>query len=364
MESIIQDFEGKGSSIDVKCVVLDQSLSTDCSSGTTTLDVVYQLTSSDTGVGDSLLEVANSDTAQAAAAATIEMTVSPEPAVVITFGTDSPTSSSAPSLTPSASQVPSTSQVPTSPTSSPTSVTAKPVLPPFFGYTFIGEGQCSDSYPISERTYSYLEFSSSLPDECPGHCAIFRESIQLRGFEFDASNASQSYCKCLFDKDPDLTEYGVVSSDIITGGATGSISDFVITPNVECYKRAPLDPPVDVVEYEYVGFGDCLDSSGRKYDYINVTDIVNTATNPYFETCGSECKDRQSLRGFWVEEDTFCLCLFDDETDPPINGTGPIANSDYTMGQCYLDIPPPTNTPTTPPTTAPPVRHFLYSYYF
>lgn len=280
---------------------------------------------------------------------------------------------SAPSKSPSAKPTTET-QAPTGspsriPTSSPTYI-----LPAFYGYDLVGEGNCQANHAFLVQTYDYLLFESySSLDECPGVCAPYRDVGEFRGLEFGSPSLSsgdeaQASCKCLFDNNADLaaiqTNYG--GTPTVTNGdgqGSGPIVDVVSKSFVECYKAVPLEAPQDVVGFEYIGFGNCLDSSDQKYDFISVWESVTVNASDFAVACESSCSSIQSPRGFFVEEGTTCNCLFDDGTeidgqtmnDPATGdgGSGEIITSDHTGGHCYKFVAPPTMGPTASPSKRP-----------
>ena len=218
------------------------------------------------------------------------------------------------------------------------------------------------------------------PEACPAACSPYRTVNEFRGFEFgssdlDASDEAQSSCKCLFDSNADMTAIAAITNvhggtPTVTGNANqaiGSINDVSPKANVDCYALCTIEAPQDVTEFEYVGFGDCLDDSDAKYDHVDKSS-VSTA----FDGCGAACLPLNP-RGFWIDEGTSCFCMFDDgatvagetvvETSPG-GGTGRIASSDYSSGHCYMVIPPPTNAPTASPTTAEPTVCSSPFFYF
>jgi len=273
-----------------------------------------------------------------------------------------------PTIMPTTRTQPPTNSPSKVPTSSPTFI-----LAPFYGYDFVGVGNCHDNLQFSIRTYDYLLFRSiSSLNECPAVCAPYRENPAFRGLEYassslDSNDGEPSSCKCLFDDNTDLddivTNYGgpAACDRVTTGEGSGAIVDFVSEPFVECYKVVSLVPPVVIPRYEYVGPGQCLDSVEAQYDFIG------PAAESFIE-CEAACSLIQSPRGIWVQEDSIngnvlCNCLYDNDTqingqtlDDPSNGdggTGQIMTSNYSGGHCYGLIPPPTMGPTATPSTSP-----------
>ncbi|KAL7547612.1 hypothetical protein ACHAWF_010891 [Thalassiosira exigua] len=227
-------------------------------------------------------------------------------------------STEAPTLSPTNATASDTSSA--SPTATPTTLspsrepTEPPVIESFYGYEYVGEGQCQDPNSSAMRTYDSLSWESySLPDDCPGVCAPYRDVDGFRGFEF----VSQS-CKCLFDRGRDLTDLvapqdlelaTVYSSD---ESAQGSIATVIPTANVACYKVVAIVPPEDVEGFDYVGYGNCLDESNLRYGNIVELSAVRLAE------CGSACESENNIRGFWMQ-DTACHCLRDSD-DVAISG--------------------------------------------
>ena len=196
---------------------------------------------------------------------------------------------------------------------------------------------------------------------CPGICCLYLDSDKFRGFEF-----SPTICRCLFDEGTDFSSiqstYGGSPTSTETSNlAQGNIVDVVDQANVFCYRSEEPVAPVEVVPFEYVGVGNCLNatgSSGRYYDYIE-------AGNKTFAECGSACENFEAQKGFYIVEGTLCNCLFESGTtvaDQTVvvptstsGAIGDIKSSDYTGdGHCYLGIPPPTRDPTASPSTASP----------
>ena len=352
--------------IEVNCVVLLQELSSDCSANDEyKLTTVYELTSSVSGSIDLMaVNTCQSET-------TLPIIASAEEAVVFTPSpTSSPTLSSLPTLEFAPSDSPSTSLEPslepsTLPSFEPSfssypSSSFKPStqvegFSPYFGYDYVGEGQCLDNFPTGGRTYSYVSEASSLLSDCPSKCAPYRDLTEFRGFEFEYLTAT---CRCLFDSD--------VDSSIITITQEGSGGDGIIatvdtTTNVGCFKKGFLEPPVIIPGFEYIGLGQCLNAMDEQYNYVPISEL----TGDIITNCGAGCKALDSDPiGFWadVESDSVaCRCLY--EIGVSINNlvtvsnsvTGQITTSDYTSGQCYFKIPDPTMVPTNPPTTPPPV---------
>ena len=393
----MSDIERDGVSIDVNCVILDQSFPSTCSVNENNLTITFTATSNVNDVADEMLTAFNSESCQEAVANTFQYDgdVIVNKAASVVVYTKSPTVSRSPSEMPSLSSKPSTSSAPSlssKPSSLPT-ISAHPsfqpsasiqpstsfqpspapskeyILPDYFGYDFVGEGECSDNNLISQYLYSYKRIGPGLLlSDCPIRCAQFRHFNKYRGFQF---NSTSGACDCLFDSD--ISGLDLTNDD---GRAKGDIDDIEPASDIECYRRASLAPPEVVIGFDYIGFGKCQDSSGEKYDYVNVT--TGLAAKTIYSNCSAACKDFIPLpKGFWVEDSTpTCHCLFEENGLSSVydgtNGvtlmeggsaTGPIVTSDYTGGQCYLDIPPPTMVPTNSPTTPRPVSFYLLSVY-
>ena len=349
--------------IEVNCVVLLQELSTDCSATDKKLTTVYELTSSVAGSIDlGAVNTCQSET-------TLPIIASAEEAIVFTPSpTSSPTLSSLPTLEFAPSDSPSTSLEPSqNPSSRPSfepsfsshpSSSLKPStqvegFPNYFGYDYVGEGQCLDDFPTGGRTYSYLSEASSLLSDCPSKCAPYRDLTEFRGFEFEYLTTT---CRCLFDSD--------VDSSIITqegSGGDGIIDTVDTTTNVGCFKKGFLEPPVIILGFEYIGLGQCLNAMDEQYNYVPISEL----TGDIITNCGAGCKALDpNLIGFWADPESDpvdCRCLYEsgvsipDLVTVPNSATGQITTSDYTSGQCYFKIPDPTMVPTNPPTTPPPV---------
>jgi len=365
-ESLAECISQGSNGVEVKCVVLLQELSTDCSANDEyKLTTVYELTSSVAGSIDlGAVNTCQSET-------TLPIIASAEEAIVFTPSpTSSPTLSSLPTLEFAPSDSPSSSLEPSNnPSSRPSfepsfsshpSSSLKPStqvegFSPYFGYDYVGEGQCLDNFPTGGRTYSYLSEASSLLSDCPSKCAPYRDLTEFRGFEFEFLTTT---CRCLFDSD--------VDSSIITqegSGGDGIIATIDSTTNVGCFKKGFLEPPVIVPGFEYIGFGQCLNDMDEQYNYVPISEL----TGDIITNCGAGCNalDSADPIGFWadVESDPVaCRCLFESGvsianlvTVESNSATGQITTSDYTSGQCYFKIPDPTMVPTNPPTTPPPV---------
>ncbi|KAL7542381.1 hypothetical protein ACHAXR_012259 [Thalassiosira sp. AJA248-18] len=278
--AIVRDYMGEAT-IHVQCMIQQQSISASDSSSRTIMEeeylvgVKYRVTSDQVGVKDEVLNTVNTVKFQEDVAAILQMEGRLEKAVAET---------SAPTSTPTYTKgIPSKSPTPapTEPTSSPSKAptpspspkpTRQPVLDSFYGYEFVGEGECQDSHPFLEQTYNHLLLKSyTLPDDCPGVCAPYRDIDGFRGFEFGTQS-----CKCLFDKGKDLDailathdgESATISA--VKESAQGSIAGVIPNANTACYRMAAIEAPEEIDGFQYVGYGQCLDDTGLRYDKTTI----------------------------------------------------------------------------------------------
>lgn len=304
---IVKQFMGEAE-INVRCIILDQKLSASTEfENEFILDVKYNVTSDQKEVKDKIVSTLNTVTFQADASAILQMKVRIERAV-----TDTEAPSNSPTFTkgiPSKTPTPA----PTEPTSSPSNIptsfptpkpTSQPVLEAFYGYEFVGTGECQDAHQFFVQTYDHLSFGNhSLPDDCPSVCAPFRYMIGFQGFEFGTLS-----CRCLFERGKDLERIlaahgGSATISVSSTSAQGPISRVV--PNIDrvCYRMAEIEAPDTVENFAYVGYGHCLDNSNQRYER---TIAISAANMP---DCGVACSSLD-YRGFWMQ-DTACHCLFD-----------------------------------------------------
>lgn len=235
-------------------------------------------------------------------------------------------------------------------------------IAPYYGHIFVGYGNCvgkkGGNHPFETDLYDYLEFQNSLyvaASLCPGACAAYRTHTNYRGFEFETGK-----CRCLFDTGTDFSTVTQGSPAVTQdeNEAAGSVTDSNDSSDlVRCYKTSLPVAPETVVGFEYIGFGNCWDSSMATYDYTAKPSESNTAVQ-----CGAACSlsNYPQSRGFFTKQRTVCNCLFDaDFTDASVtitddgDGTGPIVSSNYGEGHCYHALPAPTPKPTKMPTLKP-----------
>ena len=227
-------------------------------------------------------------------------------------------------------------------------------LDPYYGHTFVGYGKCSGSYTILTSFYDHIEIGGSYvaANQCPESCAQYRTNNKYQGFEFEPGK-----CRCLFDEGTDLDGVTNVESHKAKGAIRESA--FEADPNTRCYVKSNIDnedAPVVVEKFDYIGLGDCWDSSNRKYSRI-----AQSLTPVAISDCGDACSliNYPLSRGFYTNLDSdVCDCLFDDDyTGDQLTevheGAGQIQSSNFVRGHCYRALPPPTNFPTKQPTPPP-----------
>lgn len=245
-------------------------------------------------------------------------------------------------------------------------------IAPYYGHVLVGFGNCvgkvGGNHVFETSQYNYLEFEDSLfvaASLCPGTCAAYRTHINYRGFEFETGK-----CRCLFDGGIDFSTvtHPGGSPDVTNdeNTAAGAVTDSNDSgDSVRCYKTSLPVAPETVDGFEYIGFGDCWDSSMATYDYTPLSSESNTAVQ-----CGAACSlsNYPLSRGFFTKQGTVCNCLFDaDFTDSSVDitdngdGTGQIVSSNYVAGHCYRALPAPTPKPTKTPTPKPVSTKAIYS---
>lgn len=315
----------------VRCTVLDQTISAGDASTRNEmdenkfmLDVMYEVTSSEVNVKDNIVSQVNTNEFQERAAAILRMETIPETAPPVT---------SAPIVL-------------RQPTQSPTvEPTQRPVIAAHLGYEFVGVGECKGPHGFLDQTYQYLSFSGyDMPDECPTVCGPFYTNAGFRGFQFGDSS-----CKCLFDNEINLDNLaGSATATASTpnddaGPAKGPIQEVIENANEICYRMAPVQDPVapeNVTDYKYVGYGNCHDVSGQRYEYTEQT------TGGGISECGKACSSLDDEIGFWAN-DAVCHCLRDSGTKDGGGGDG----GDPTP----FSTPPPVATPGNGSTPSPAV---------
>ncbi len=232
----------------------------------------------------------------------------------------------------------------------------------YYGHELIGEGKCvgkeGGNHVFNKAEYNYLEFQNEdfVAKLCPGTCAAYRTHSKYRGFEFETGK-----CRCLFDRSINFSTDLVgrdgspvvqVSDKLASGPVTSSDGTF---DTGYCYAKSVPEAPERVDNFEYVGYGECWDSSMATYEYI----AIDLNSNYDIVECGAACSppDHPQARGFVAKQGTSCNCLFDDGYENALGtertGTGQIDSSDYVEGHCYRALPAPTNFPTKVPTPKP-----------
>jgi len=246
-------------------------------------------------------------------------------------------------------------------------------IAPYYGHDLVGDGKCvgkvGGNHPFNTAHYNYLEFQNIdfvAAKLCPEACAVYWTHSKYRGFEFEAGK-----CRCLFDGEIDFSIdlEGRDSSpnvEVSNKLAQGTVTSFDATfDSVQCYAISVPEAPERVDNFEYVGYGECWDSSMATYEYIEIS--LSSESNPAVQ-CGAVCSPSiyPLSRGFVTKQGPLCNCLFDDgfddasvtiiSTEP--TGTGPIVSSNFVEGHCYRALPAPTNFPTKAPTPKPVSKSF------
>ena len=126
-----------------------------------------------------------------------------------------------------------------------------------------GEIEITAKAAANPTPLSALFVAASL---CPRACAEYRTHNKYRGFEFESGK-----CRCLFDGGID---FSTVLSDpspdstLDSNTAAGTVTKSIGSDLVRCYKKSQPEAPEAVDKFEYIGFGDCWDSSMATYNYI------------------------------------------------------------------------------------------------
>ncbi len=232
----------------------------------------------------------------------------------------------------------------------------------YYGHELVGEGKCvgkeNGNHVFNTAEYNYLEFENADFEAklCPGTCAAYRTHSKYRGFEFETGR-----CRCLFDRRIDFStdlvgREGSPDDTVSDKLASGPVTSSDGTLNTgHCYTKSVPEAPVRVDNFEYVGYGECWDSSMATYEYI----AIDLNPDYHIVACGENCSPSNypESRGFVAKQGISCNCLFDDGYENTSNtertGTGQIDSSNYVEGHCYRALPAPTNFPTKVPTPNP-----------
>lgn len=234
----------------------------------------------------------------------------------------------------------------------------------YYGHELVGEGKCLGkqfgNHIINTAEYNYLEFLNVdlMAKLCPETCAVYRTHSKYRGFEFEPGK-----CRCLFDREINFStdlegRDGSPTNEVINKLASGPVTSSDRTLGTgQCYAKSVPESPEGVDNFEYVGYGECWDSSMATYEYIE----IDLSQDGYpIVACGAACSPSNypQSRGFVAKQGLSCNCLFDDgyenaSVTTERAGTGRIDSSNYVEGHCYRALPAPTNFPTKVPTPKP-----------